>query len=380
MRIDPAELFDEAPCGYVVFDRDGLIVEANEAFLRLLGLPRDEVVLVRSFPSLVTVGGRIFFDTHLMPMLDLSGRVSEVALELLGPDGERTPILLTANLLRTATRDAPLVRAIVFVARDRRRYETELLRAKLAAEEARAHADALAESLQQTLIPPTPPAIEGLAVAPAYRPAGDGREVGGDFYDVFQVGPEAWLVVLGDVCGKGIPAATVTTFVRHTVRALAMRCSDPGELLGQLDTALSLYPTDRFCTVVVLRLERGSNHWVLTGSAGGHPLPLLRDARGEVRELGCPGPLIGVLRHVVFTTFQHVLRPGETLTLFTDGVTEARRESELYGAERLVDLLTRSDPDPAVITATIVDEVLRFQDGNPRDDIAVVTIAAQARP
>ncbi|MCW2798300.1 SpoIIE family protein phosphatase [Nocardioides sp.] len=377
MKLDPAQLFDDAPCGYVVFSRDGLIIEANAAFLRLVDLPRDQVVLARTFSSLVSTGGRIFFDTHLMPMLDLSGRVSEVALELIGPRQERIPVLVTANLFEPPEPGGPLVRAIVFVARDRRRYETELLRAKRIAEEARAHADALAETLQQTLIPPTPPTIEGLVVAAAYRPAGDGQEVGGDFYDVFQVGPEAWMVVLGDVCGKGVQAATVTSFVRHTVRALAMQLTDPAELLSHLDTALSEHPTDRFVTLVALRLERGETHWLLDGSAGGHPLPLLRTARGEVSELGLPGPLIGVLRNVVFTSFRHVLEPGETLTMYTDGVTEARREGELYGAERLIDLLARSDSDPHSMTAAIVDEVLEFQDGNPRDDIAIVTVAAR---
>jgi sigma-B regulation protein RsbU (phosphoserine phosphatase) len=376
VKIDPADLFEGAPCGYVVFRRDGLIVETNEAFLQLLGLPRDQVVLTRTFASLVTVGGRIFFDTHLVPMLDLSGRVSEVALELIGPHGDRIPILVTANVFQSPEVEGLLVRAIVFVARDRRRYETELLRAKRNAEEARAHADELAEALQETLIPPTPPDIAGLTVAAAYRPAGDGREVGGDFYDVFQVGPEVWLAVLGDVCGKGIQAATVTSFVRHTVRALAMQHANPADLLTEVDAALSAHETDRFCTLVALRLERGPDHWVLSGSTGGHPLPLLRDAEGEVRELGEPGPLIGVLRHVVFTSFQHELRPGETLVLYTDGVTEARREAELYGAERLVELVARSAPDPAAITAAIVDKVLEFQDGNARDDIAVVTLAA----
>jgi sigma-B regulation protein RsbU (phosphoserine phosphatase) len=376
VRIDPAELFDDAPCGYVVFRRDGRIVEANAAFVALVGPDREEV-LARTFPSLVAAGGRIFYDTHLMPMLDLSGRVSEVALELLGVDGERIPVLLNANLLRASETEAPLVRAIVFVARDRRRYETELLRAKRAAEDARADADALAETLQQTLIPPTPPTIAGLSVAAAYRPAGDGREVGGDFYDVFQVGPESWIVSLGDVCGKGIPAATVTSFVRHTVRALAMWLSDPADLLAQLDVALSAHPTDRFCTLVVLRLERTAGHWVVQGSTGGHPLPLLRDAGGTVRELGAPGPLIGVLRDAVFQSFHHVLVPGEVLTLFTDGVTEARSESDLYGLDRLVGLLAGADPDPATLTAAIVDEALRFQDGHARDDIAVVTLAAE---
>jgi sigma-B regulation protein RsbU (phosphoserine phosphatase) len=266
-----------------------------------------------------------------------------------------------------------LVRAVVFEARERRSYEADLLEATRAAEAARSHAAALAQTLQQTLIPPTPPRIQGLTLAAAYRPAGDGLEVGGDFYDVFQVGPEAWMVVIGDVSGKGIPAATLTSFVRHTVRALAIRVPDPAELLADLDAALLLHPTDRFCTLAAIRLDRGPEEWVLTGCVGGHPLPLLRDSSG-VRELGVPGPLIGVLRGTTFASFHHVLQSGQSLVLFTDGITEGRHQGELYGMGRLLDLVRATAVAPAELTECIVEDVLAFQHGTASDDIAVVTL------
>ena len=175
----------------------------------------------------MTAGGRIYLDTHVFPLLDIEGVVREIALDVVHADGTRVPVLVSANVARQPGPDRRRVRVVVLEARDRRRYETDLLESVRTIEAARQHAAELAETLQQTLIPPTPPSIDGLAMAAAYRPAGDGREVGGDFYDVFQVADDEWLVVIGDVTGKGVAAATVTSFVRHVVRDLAMRQPDP---------------------------------------------------------------------------------------------------------------------------------------------------------
>ena len=207
-----------------------------------------------SLPQLVSAGGRIYLDTHVFPILALDGVVRELALDVVHADGTRVPVLVSANVAPQpdparvpdpgrrprGPRPAPL--------------ETDLLESMRAIEAARRDAAELAETLQRTLIPPTPPAIDGLAIAAAYRPAGDGGEVGGDFYDVFQVADDEWLAVIGDVTGKGVAAAMVTAFVRYTIRALAMQFRDPSELLVELNRAVLAHDTDRFCTVVVVRL------------------------------------------------------------------------------------------------------------------------------
>src|SRR6185312_12851732 len=119
----------------------------------------------------------------------------------------------------------------VFDATERRAYERELLRAKRRAEESEAHATDLARTLQQTLIPPAPPEIPELDIAAAYRPAGAGDEVGGDFYDIFELASGSWVIALGDVRGKGVQAAVVAALARHTIRAAAVRASQPSEVL-----------------------------------------------------------------------------------------------------------------------------------------------------
>lgn len=371
---DPqADLFENAPCGYAVLDAAGLVVEANAELLRLLGRGRDDVVGVRSLAQLVSAGGRIYLDTHVFPMLALDGAVRELALDVVQADGTRVPVLVSANLATDPEPDRARVRLVVMEARDRRRYETDLLESMRTIEVARRDAAELAETLQQTLIPPTPPAVDGLAIAAAYRPAGDGREVGGDFYDVFQVADHEWLAVIGDVTGKGVAAATVTAFVRHTVRALAMRFRDPPDLLVELNRAVLAHDTDRFCTVVVIRLVDDGTDWSLIGSVGGHPLPLLRRADGSVTELGTHGSLVGVIDAPTFTTFEHRLG-DDLLLLYTDGVIEARHDRTLFGLEGLLPLVSGAGHDPAAVTTAVVEAVLDFQDGDPRDDIAVLTL------
>jgi sigma-B regulation protein RsbU (phosphoserine phosphatase) len=130
------------------------------------------------------------------------------------------------------------VRTAVFDATERRQYEQELLRAKQRAQESEERARLLARTLQQSLIPPAPPDIPGLQVSAAYRPAGNGDEIGGDFYDVFQLGPGEWMVAVGDVRGKGVEAAVVTSLVRHTTRAAAVGHPQPSQVLDMLNQVL----------------------------------------------------------------------------------------------------------------------------------------------
>ncbi len=388
MSEDARDLVENAPCGLAVLDRFGLILEANAELLRLLGLDRGDVIGRRSLPSLVSVGGRIYFDTHIFPLLHLQGAVQEIALEVVRPDGTRVPVLFNANLVVSPDTDtdtdpdpdATRVRVALLEARDRRRYEADLLRAVRSAEEARQAAAEMATVLQQTLIPPRPPDIDGLTVAAAYRPAGDGSEVGGDFYDVFQVAEQQWVVVIGDVLGKGVGAATVTAFVRHTVRDLAMQVSDPAELLRRLDVAVASDVTEKFCSLVVARISRDdlTNGWSIVGSVGGHPLPLVRHPDGSVSELGTPGSLVGLFADPVFVTFEHLLH-DDVVLFYTDGVIEAQSETELFGEQRLVTLLSEGEHDAFALTEDVVRTVLSFQKGDARDDVAVLAVQRTVR-
>ncbi|MFZ0875690.1 MAG: PP2C family protein-serine/threonine phosphatase, partial [Pseudonocardiaceae bacterium] len=267
-----------------------------------------------------------------------------------------------------------VIRTAVFDARKRREYERELLRAKQRAEESEARATTLARTLQQTLIPPAPPVIPNLDVAAVYRPAGDGSEVGGDFYDVFQIGTGDWVVAIGDVCGKGVDAAIVTALVRHTLRAATVQHAEPSKALWTLNDVLRQHATKRFCTVVLLRLRQADGEWTGTVSCAGHPLPLLRQSNGTLRAVGKPGALLGVIDAPHLHDVHISLPPGDTLLLYTDGVTEGRSGKDFYGEARLAAAAACSFDSAEALTSAVLSEVLEFQAGRPRDDIAIVAI------
>jgi len=370
---DSPGLFDLAPCGYAVLSRDGLVLRANAELGRLVARAPADLVATTRFASLLSVGGRIFLETHLLPMLEHDGAVREVAVDLVRPDGARVPVLLNADVAEHE--GAPVLLVVVLEARDRHRYEQDLLDATRSAEQARAESASLANTLQQTLIPPAPPRIPHLRIASAYRPAGDGSMVGGDFYDVFQVGAQEWTVVLGDVSGKGVSAASVTSFVRYTTRALALDHPDPSDLLRHLDRAMHVHGTEHYCTLVVVRLTRAGGRWELEVALAGHPPALLRSPDGRVAELGRPGNPVGLVDRPVFVTVRHTLG-AETVTLYTDGITEARATAGLYGEQRLHALLAGLPHDPRSIVEQVAQDALSYQDGVAADDIALVSFAA----
>jgi phosphoserine phosphatase RsbU/P len=376
---DPEQLYERAPCGYLSTTPDGMVVKTNATFVDLTGYPREDLVGRRTFASLLTAGGRIYHETHYAPMLRMQGTVREVAFDIVRADGTRLPVLVNAALEWDADGSPRVVRVAVFDATHRREYERELLRAKQRAERSESRAQALARTLQSTLIPPSPPLVPGLDVSAVYRPAGDGREVGGDFYDIFQISAGHWVVALGDVCGKGVEAAVVTALVRHTIRALSVQQEQPSAVLRVLNDVLLAQGGDRFCTVVLVRLRRDGDAWSATMASGGHPLPLHVPAGCTVRPVGVTGTLVGVLSQLRVHDTVLRLGPGDVLVMYTDGVTEGRRAAEFFGEERLHRSVV-DHRDARLPADGILGDVLDFQQGSARDDIAVVAVRVPPLP
>ena len=376
MEESAEDLYENAPCGYLSTLPGGLIVKVNGTFLDWTGYDRDELVGRRRFQDLLTVGGRIYHETHYAPLLHMQGSVREIAVEVVRADGGRLPSLVNSVLRRDEAGEPAMVRTTVFPAEDRREYERELLRARQDAEESEARVRELARTLQESLIPPELPLIPGLQVAGRYRPTGTGDEVGGDFYDVFEIGPGDWGVAIGDVCGKGAQAAVTTGLARHTVRAAAIRRRRPRSVLAVVNDALRRQPAGRFCSILHGRLRRdAAGRVTLTVASGGHPLPLVATATGRVRTVGQPGTTLGVVEHPRLHDSTVELRPGDVVLFFTDGVTEARRDSEFFDDERLAALLADlRHEDAGTIARRIGDEVVGFQDGLPRDDLALLVL------
>jgi sigma-B regulation protein RsbU (phosphoserine phosphatase) len=371
---DADRLYDQAPCGYLSTTPEGTIVKANQTFLTLVGYSRDELIGRVRFAELLSPGGRIYHETHYAPMLRMQGGAREIALELVRGDGTRTPVLVNAVLERDGDGRPLVVRTAVFDATHRREYERELLRAKQRAEASEAQARGLARTLQQTLIPPTPPVIPRLEVAAQYRPAGDGTEVGGDFYDIFPVGDDEWVVAIGDVCGKGAEAAVVTALARYTLREAVVQHASPSEALARLNAALLRYETERFCTVALLRLRQVGTAWQGLLSLGGHPPPLQGSADGSLRAVGDVGSVLGVLEQPEVSDAPVRLEAGESLLLYTDGLSEGRKGQQFYGEQRIASVAAASDGSAAALATSLLTDVLAFQGGTARDDIAIVVL------
>ena len=276
---------------------------------------------------------------------------------------------------------------------DRRYDEEDLLlvedlayRCALAADNARLYRDRseIARVLQRSLLPPHLPEIPGVDVGAEYLPVGEANDVGGDFYDLINTVEDGWLCAIGDVRGKGVEAASVTALARYTIRAVTLKNDRPSEVLAALNEAmLRQLPEDRFCTAACVRLEPkdGSAGVRVDVSRAGHPPPLLLHSDGTVVEVGCSGRVLGVFPDAELSDTSLRLMPGEALVLYTDGVTEARSpDGEFFGEGRLRQLLSScAGCDAVTLAARIKDIVLDFQEGYPRDDLAVLVLRARDR-
>ncbi len=237
---------------------------------------------------------------------------------------------------------------------------------------------AIATKLQAALLPPRLPRVEGLRIAARYWAAGAVSEVGGDFYDAFAIDDNRWAVLIGDVCGTGPDAAAVTAMARHTVRAAATHGAGPVEVLTWLNDALHAGHRDLFCTAAYLTLEPGDGGtWRYTATSAGHPLPLLVTASGEASTIGEPGMLVGAVPSITVTTVEGTLQPGDTVVLYTDGVTDVSPPHGIDpdALERMVAKAAEGDPSAeeiAVRLGDLIEEVLPISERN--DDVALVVV------
>nr|WSS73639.1 SpoIIE family protein phosphatase [Streptomyces sp. NBC_01175] len=384
------ELYEQAPCGYLSTLMDGTIAKINSTLLGWLGLERSRVVGRMRFTDLLTVGGKLYHETHFAPLLQMKGEVSGIALDIKGAVG-RMPVLVTSKVKTSEDGEPLLIRTTVFDARDRRAYEMELLRGRQVAEEARRQAEAtrarLQETLavlQQSLLPSELPVVPGLEAASYYHTASPDL-LGGDFYDLFPLDTGRWAFFLGDVCGKGPQAAAVTSLARYTLRAAAMHDPDPVTVLTTLNSVLhERYASGEghYCTVIFGVLQQANDgHVGVHLASGGHPSALIQRADGSADYLPTPGGLlVGVLPQAPFTAARTDLLPGDTLLLYTDGLTEARTgpKRELYGDDALrAFTAARTPAGPQALITALSGLLASFGDGLD-DDTALLALGVPA--
>jgi sigma-B regulation protein RsbU (phosphoserine phosphatase) len=333
----------------------------------------DESVLPRLHAVLAETGP----ESMLARLRESSRTESQV---LLGPPMEGFAVPLVARGQRLGTlavgrhqrqrHDPDEVAVIEDVAR----------RAALAIENARIHEERrkVAHTLQQSLLPPVLPVVKGIGFAAEYVPTGDAAEVGGDFYDVVPLPDDRWLVVVGDVSGKGVPAAAVTGLVRDVIRVLVHDGRPLPEALQRLNETLVERGAGRYCTLALAAVgpaASGDGHLAVSLHLAGHDRPVAVRADGRATFVGTGGTALGLLDEVATPVAELTLRPGDALVFYTDGVTERRRGRDLFGPERLRDAAAPLAGYSAdVVAGRLKTTVLGFSADAPRDDIAILVL------
>ncbi|HEX2104237.1 MAG TPA: PAS domain-containing protein [Solirubrobacteraceae bacterium] len=235
----------------------------------------------------------------------------------------------------------------------------------------------VARTLQQSLLPGALPTIAGADVAAEYLAAGEGMEVGGDFFDVFAVGEQdEWALVIGDVCGKGAEAAAVTALARYTLRAVTTRSPSPAATLATLnEEMLRQMPEPRFLTAIIGHLQIAPDGGGrLTLASGGHLPALALRAGGTSEVAACAGMLLGVEPGARSEDCRVALAPGDAIVLYTDGITEARPDRPLAPAALAAALQPVLAEGAGAIARRAVAVAEEQAGGDLRDDVAVLVL------
>lgn len=234
--------------------------------------------------------------------------------------------------------------------------------------------------LSADLAPPTLPTIAGVRLASYYRVAFEHEALGGDFYDVHG-DDDAWSLVMGDVCGKGVEAAVLTGKVRQSVRTAALVDRHPAKILALTNEVLAADGVSTFVTVVCARGRVVGDAVSLEVATAGHPAPLVVRADGSVHRVDVSGPVLGVFAQTTYATVHLELAPGETCLFFTDGVAEAAGRHDRFGEERMQAVLeTLGACDPEAQVEGLAMAVSQHLQDRSHDDIAILAVQASRAP
>jgi phosphoserine phosphatase RsbU/P len=367
------ELYEQAPCGYLSAAPDGTIVRVNETFLRWTGHRRETLVGVKRFQELLSPGGRIYHETHYAPLLRMQGSVREIAVDIVAADRRRIPMLINSVLVTDEAGEPQLVRTTLFDARERRSYERELLAsrdreraAREALEQQHERTQAISHTLQQSLIAGVAPRDPRFKIAALYQPAGEQLEVGGDWHDAFSLPGGRIGLVMGDVVGRGLMAATAMGQLRSALRALALTGVGPRAVIAHLDAFVVEIEAAQFATLIYAEADPLTG--TVTLAAAGHLPPVVVTASGEARLFhGGRSTPVGIVTPALPRVEADLeLAPGDSLILYTDGLVERRRESIDVGLDRLL-AAAGDDTRPDALRRALLEQ------GPDDDDVCVLT-------
>ncbi len=235
----------------------------------------------------------------------------------------------------------------------------------------------LLSTLQHTLVPPTLPRPGPMVWAARYRAADPHVEVGGDFYDLIELDDGTWGAVVGDVCGRGNKAAALTGLVRHTVRSAALADPRPTSVLSHTNRVVINQLDDfRFCTATYLHARPTPTGVAVAVASAGHPRSVLVRRHGAADLLSTGGVPLGVVATPDLSELEVVLRPGDALVIYTDGVTEARGRADMFGDDRLLAVLASAAGTAADSIAGALEQAVMAHHPESSDDMAILVLQA----
>jgi sigma-B regulation protein RsbU (phosphoserine phosphatase) len=373
------DLYENAPCGYIVARPDRGIIDVNATLLAWLGHERNTLI-DKPFTDLLAVGSRIHYETHFAPMLQIHGELTGITVDLVTAEGTRLPVFLSANVKADIDSRPMLLRIVIQGAGERHSYERELLDERQRVERERARVQVFARTLQRSLLPPVLSPPEGLDASAHYHPA-SADDVGGDFYDLFPLAHDKWAFFIGDVSGKGAGAAAVTSLTRYTLRAAAVFDANPEAVLQNLHAVLSQEFRDtvnQFATVIFGILTPHDGEFDIELASAGHLPPLVLGADGGARYVDTiGGQPVGIPMEPKFAAVRIRLGPGDTLVFYTDGLTEARigdgaERYDYYGA--LLEFAAAQAPATASAIVASIQSLLDGFGSGVEDDVAVLAL------
>lgn len=384
--IDTLDL-DERVLGYAHASSsdDGWVIYTESRLPARTGAPRSAVFEELDFslyigPERVTPA--LIYTSA--PRVPLQGKVAQTTVpfgdeeltlaisteeNLAGDFFARLPWLLGLSGVLLAALVAIAVRAIV-----RGRQRAEVLAAELAvANHEQRH---VISTLQQSLLPRTLPEPQGADLASAFWPSDTSLEVGGDFYDAFQIEANSWAVAIGDVCGKGVDAAALTAAMRHTLRAGAHQLTQPADVLTWARDAVVAFDDTTFCTAAFAFFRATPVGLRVDLALAGHPRPVWISHHGAAC-IGETGTILGMVPPR-FKASTHHLSAGDLLVLYTDGVTDAPGSAGMSEAELCALLADDHGAHPDDVIARVRSELTRRRPDGNHDDIAIVVVRADA--
>lgn len=357
--------------GVALFDADGNLVMINEGARDILGSVPDRSARKRdSRFRTFELDGRPVPPKETAVARALRGeRLKGVRQRVITPEGKELVLDISASPV--CGREGRVLGAVT-VFRD----ATEMAEVERRREELYQREHHIAQVLQEALIPRSCFEITGLSIAVKYQPAHREAEVGGDFYDAFDLGGGLAGVLIGDVAGKGLAAAMRVAAARHTIRSCARLERSPAAVMALANESLCKECENGEGLLTAFFAVMDTRNRVLVCSNAGHEPPVVRDRNGQVAELQCFGLALGVSEGVQYSEVSRILEPGEMIVLLTDGVVEARSSTgDFFGKESVIAYLQEHpDASPEEVAAGLLEAAINHSGGKLLDDAAILAL------